>query len=105
VEKWVAKYGGRSARTPKEAAVGCELVFACVGNDDNLRSVVLGPNGAFAGMGKGAIFVVAVDWMRKDLSICFDEARSGFPFCQDCAAPLEITSTTFLHLGLLSLRS
>lgn len=56
-EKWVAMHGGRSARTPKEAAAGCEFVFACVGNDNDLRSVVRGPNGALAGMAKGAIFV------------------------------------------------
>jgi 3-hydroxyisobutyrate dehydrogenase-like beta-hydroxyacid dehydrogenase len=85
--------------------VGCELVFACVGNDDDLRSVVLGPNGAFAGMGKGAIFVVAVDWMRKDLSICFDEARSGFPFAKIAPLPWKLLRPLFLHLGLLSLRS
>ncbi len=45
------------ARTPAEAAAGQELVFACVGNDDDLRSVTLGAEGAFAGMAKGAIFV------------------------------------------------
>jgi 3-hydroxyisobutyrate dehydrogenase len=56
-EKWVKEFGGRSARTPKEAAAGQDLVFACVGNDDDLRQVTLGPDGAFAGMGKGTIFV------------------------------------------------
>ncbi|KAB0584630.1 NAD(P)-dependent oxidoreductase [Ideonella dechloratans] len=56
-EAWVATYGGRSAATPREAVAGASLVFACVGNDDDLRSVVLGPDGAFAGMGEGAIFV------------------------------------------------
>jgi 3-hydroxyisobutyrate dehydrogenase len=54
---WVDEYGGRSAPTPREAAAGAQIVFACVGNDDDLRSVVLGPDGAFAGMGKGALFV------------------------------------------------
>jgi 3-hydroxyisobutyrate dehydrogenase len=54
---------GREARrplgmpTPKAAAEGQDIVFACVGNDDDLRSVVLGPDGAFAGMAKGAVFV------------------------------------------------
>ncbi|WP_435526443.1 NAD(P)-dependent oxidoreductase [Ideonella oryzae] len=56
-EAWVATYGGRSAATPREAVAGASLVFACVGNDDDLRSVVLGPDGAFAGMKEGAIFV------------------------------------------------
>ena len=54
---WVAQHGGSAAATPREAAVGAELVMACVGNDDDLRSVCLGPDGAFAGMGKGAVFV------------------------------------------------
>ncbi len=55
--KWTALHGGRHAPTPKAAAEGAEMVFACVGNDDDLRSVTLGPDGAFAGMAKGAIFV------------------------------------------------
>ena len=56
-QAWVDEYGGRAAPTPGEAAHGAEIVFACVGNDDDLRSIVLGQNGAFAGMGPGAIFV------------------------------------------------
>ncbi len=56
-KSWVEKFGGGSAATPREAATNCDFVFACVGNDDDLRSVVLGPDGAFAGMKKGAIFV------------------------------------------------
>lgn len=54
---WAAEYGGRHAATPREAAQGADIVFACVGNDDDLRSVVLGADGAFAGMKPGAIFV------------------------------------------------
>ena len=54
---WQTQYGGERAGTPAAAAAGAELVFACVGNDDDLRSVVLGPNGAFAGMAPGAVFV------------------------------------------------
>ena len=54
---WVEKHGGRAASTPAEAAGGAEFVFACVGNDDDLRSVCLGENGAFAGMAAGAVFV------------------------------------------------
>jgi 3-hydroxyisobutyrate dehydrogenase-like beta-hydroxyacid dehydrogenase len=56
-EAWVARHGGRSAPTPREAALGQDFVMACVGNDDDLRSVCLGPDGAFAGMDPGAIFV------------------------------------------------
>ncbi len=54
---WVRQYGGRSAATPREAAQGADIVFACVGNDDDLRSVVLGDSGAFAGMRAGSVFV------------------------------------------------
>jgi 3-hydroxyisobutyrate dehydrogenase-like beta-hydroxyacid dehydrogenase len=55
--QWVKEYGGRSAATPREAAAGCDLVAMCVGNDDDVRSVVYGDNGAIAGMKKGAILV------------------------------------------------
>jgi len=55
--KWVSEFGGRAAATPKEAAEGQDIVFACVGNDDDLRSVTIGPDGAFAGLGQGAVFV------------------------------------------------
>ncbi|HEY2561188.1 MAG TPA: NAD(P)-dependent oxidoreductase [Caldimonas sp.] len=55
--QWVAKHGGKSAPTPAEAARGAEIVFACVGNDADLRSVTLGAGGAFAGMRSGATFV------------------------------------------------
>ncbi len=56
-ENWVAAHGGAFAKTPKEAAAGAEFVFACVGNDDDLREVTVGAEGAFRGMEKGAIFV------------------------------------------------
>jgi len=56
-EKWVAENGGRLARTPRAASEGCDFVFACVGNDDDLRAVTLGSDGAFAGMKPGAIFI------------------------------------------------
>src|SRR4051794_34127212 len=55
--QWIAEHGGKSASTPVEAARGAEIVFACVGNDDDLRSVTLGATGAFAGMKSGAVFV------------------------------------------------
>jgi 3-hydroxyisobutyrate dehydrogenase len=54
---WAAEYGGRTAATPREAAAGASIVFACVGNDDDLRSVVLGDDGALAGMAADSIFV------------------------------------------------
>ena len=56
-EAWAREFGGKSAPTPREAAEGADIVFCCVGNDDDLRSVVLGGNGAFAGMNPGTIFV------------------------------------------------
>ena len=55
--QWVDEHGGRHAPTPREAAAGADIVFACVGNDDDLRSITLGETGAFAGMKAGAIFV------------------------------------------------
>jgi 3-hydroxyisobutyrate dehydrogenase len=56
-EKWVAEHGGRLAKTPAEAARGQDVVFACVGNDNDLREVTLGADGAFQSVEKGAIFV------------------------------------------------
>ena len=85
-EAWTQKHKGKAARTPKEASAGQEIVFCCVGNDDDLRSVVLGPDGAFAGMAKGAIFfdntTASADIARelhaagKKLGIEFIDARS-----------------------------
>ncbi|HUG22888.1 NAD(P)-dependent oxidoreductase [Piscinibacter sp.] len=56
-QQWVAEYGGQAGTSPRAAAQGADIVFACVGNDDDLRSVVLGDDGAFAGMKRGAVFV------------------------------------------------
>jgi 3-hydroxyisobutyrate dehydrogenase len=56
-EKWVSQYGGKSAPTPKEAAHGQDFVMACVGNDNDLREVMLGKEGIFGGVRKGAIVV------------------------------------------------
>ncbi|WP_170413580.1 NAD(P)-dependent oxidoreductase [Ruegeria arenilitoris] len=56
-EAWVAQHGGAMATTPKEAAQGAEFVMACVGNDDDLRMVCTGENGAFDGMADGTTFV------------------------------------------------
>ncbi len=54
---WMAEHGGRAADTPRAAAEGAEFVMACVGNDDDLRAVCLGEEGAFAGMKEGSVFV------------------------------------------------
>jgi 3-hydroxyisobutyrate dehydrogenase len=56
-ERWVKEYGGSRASTPRKAAHGAEVVFSCVGNDDDLRAVTLGDAGAFTGMARGAVFV------------------------------------------------
>ncbi len=56
-QKWADEFGGSTAPTPKEAAEGCDFVFCCVGNDDDLRAVTTGPDGAFQSMKPGAIFI------------------------------------------------
>jgi len=74
---WAAEFGGKSAPTPREAAAGAEIVFCCVGNDDDLRSVVLGDDGAFAGMAKNAVFVdhttASADVARELSKIALDK--------------------------------
>ena len=80
-QAWVAEHGGASAGTPRAAAEGAELVFACVGNDDDLRSVTLGDDGAFAGMKRGAIFVdhtTASAEVARELGA--EAARRGLQF-------------------------
>lgn len=56
-ESWAKEHSGSFAATPREAAQGCDFVMSCVGNDDDLRSVFLGEDGALASMASGAIFV------------------------------------------------
>ncbi len=56
-EAWVSEHGGKAAKTPAEAAKGQDFIFSCVGNDDDLRAVMVGPDGAFHGAAKGTIFV------------------------------------------------
>ncbi len=56
-DKWVAQFGGKSAKTPKDAAAGQDFVMACVGNDRDLREVMVGAAGAFHGVAKGALLV------------------------------------------------
>jgi 3-hydroxyisobutyrate dehydrogenase len=56
-DEWVAKFGGKAAATPAEAARDADFVFACVGNDDDLRAVTTGPDGAFSTLKPGAVFI------------------------------------------------
>ncbi len=80
-EHWVAEYGGASAATPREAAEGAELVMACVGNDDDLRAVCLGDDGAFAGMAPGTVFVdhtTVSDTVTLELCAAADAKQISF---------------------------
>jgi 3-hydroxyisobutyrate dehydrogenase-like beta-hydroxyacid dehydrogenase len=74
--RWCERFGGRRAATPREAASGAEFVFACVGNDDDLRSVALGEDGVLAGLGRGAVFV---DHTTASANV----ARELFAACQE----------------------
>jgi 3-hydroxyisobutyrate dehydrogenase len=80
-QAWTAKHKGKSASTPREAAKGAEFVFACVGNDEDLRAVCTGPDGAFAGMTPGAVFVdhttVSANITRK---LATQAATAGLAF-------------------------
>ncbi len=80
-ERWVGEYGGAKADTPAEAARNCDFVMACVGNDDDLRSVTTGEGGAFGGMKEGAIFVdhtTASATVARELHAAAGEAGFGF---------------------------
>ena len=80
-EKWVSEQGGRLAKTPAEAAAGQDIVFACVGNDDDLREVTLGEAGAFKAMAKGAVFVdhtTASAGIARELHAAATAAGFGF---------------------------
>jgi len=80
-EAWVAAHGGRAAPSPRAAAEGQDLVFCCVGNDADLRSVTLGETGAFAAMGRGTVFVdhtTASAEVARELSAAASAA--GFAF-------------------------
>ncbi len=80
-EAWVAAHGGRFAPTPKEAAREQEIVFACVGNDDDLRQVATGPDGSFHGMSRDAVFVdhtTASAEIARDLAAT--ASAGGFAF-------------------------
>jgi len=80
-EAWVAKFGGRTAPTPKAAATGADFVFTCVGNDDDLRAVTLGPDGALAGMAEGATLIdntTASAIVARELSAAATSKGVGF---------------------------
>ncbi|MEO9614458.1 MAG: NAD(P)-dependent oxidoreductase [Nitratireductor sp.] len=80
-EKWVGEHGGASAATPGEAAADKDFVFCCVGNDDDLRAVTLGRNGAFAAMKAGAVFIdntTASAEVARDLAEAAEKAGFGF---------------------------
>lgn len=79
--QWVAEYGGTSAATPREAAAGAEFVCVCVGNDNDLRSVVLGEHGALAGMQAGSILIdhtTASANVARELAVACAEREAGF---------------------------
>lgn len=78
---WADKFGGRTAATPQEAAQGQDFVMACVGNDNDLRAVTIGDGGAFAAMGKTAVFVdhtTASAEVARELDA--EAGRRGFKF-------------------------
>ena len=80
-DQWAAEFGGQVATTPKDAAVGQDIVFACVGNDDDLRSITLGEQGAFAGMSEGALFVdhtTASAEVERELDAAAKSLHVGF---------------------------
>ena len=80
-KEWADKFGGKTAPTPKAAADGQDFVMCCVGNDNDLRSVTLGADGAFAGMKKGATFVdhtTASAEVARELDAA--AAKAGFKF-------------------------
>jgi len=80
-EAWVAEHGGSHALTPREAAEGCDFVMTCVGNDDDLRSVVFGDDGALAALGSGAILVdhtTASAEVAREIAAAAAEKGVGF---------------------------
>jgi 3-hydroxyisobutyrate dehydrogenase len=80
-EKWASEFGGRAVKTPKEAAEGQEIVFCCVGNDDDLRSVTTAEGGAFEAMGQGTVFVdhtTASANVARELDAAAKERGFGF---------------------------
>jgi 3-hydroxyisobutyrate dehydrogenase len=80
-EKWAKEFGGDFAPTPREAASGAEFVFSCVGNDDDLRSICLGEQGAFVGMAASSVFVDHTTVSAKVTGdLCGAARESGIDF-------------------------
>jgi len=80
-EKWVNEYGGTMAPTPQEAAANADYIFCCVGNDDDLRSVTMGDNGAFHSIKSGAVFIDHTTASANIARELYDEAsQRGFGF-------------------------
>ena len=80
-ERWVSENGGSRADTPRAAADGCDFVFSCVGNDDDLRSVALGDDGALSGMRSGAVYIdntTASAAVARELAAVAAERSVGF---------------------------
>lgn len=82
-DKWVKEFGGKSAPTPKAAAEGQDFVMCCVGNDNDLREVTLGANGAFAGMGKSKVFVDHTTASAEIARELYEAAKKGGFACMD----------------------
>jgi len=80
-DKWAAQYGGKTAPTPKAAALGQDFIMACVGNDNDVREVMLGADGIFQGAGKGAIVVDHTTASAEIARELYAEAKQrGFDF-------------------------
>lgn len=80
-ERWVGTYGGTRAATPREAAQGAQVVLMCVGNDDDVRSVVYGEHGALASMAEGSVLVdhtTASAQLARELAAACAKMRVGF---------------------------
>jgi len=80
-QEWVKEFGGRAAPTPEEAAAGQDFVMMCVGNDNDVREVALGQNGAYAGVTRGAVFVDHTSASAEIARELYAEAKKrGFDF-------------------------
>lgn len=87
-ERWVGEHQGHVAKTPALAATGADIVFSCVGNDQDVLSIALGDDGVFAGLGKGAIFVdhtTASADLARELATIADE-RMWASWMRQCRA-------------------
>jgi 3-hydroxyisobutyrate dehydrogenase len=80
-QQWVAEFGGRAAETPAEAATDVDVVLSCVGRDEDVRAVTLGPDGAFAAVSKGAVFIdhtTASATLARELAAIAADRAFGF---------------------------